>query len=122
MVDVTASTSVKRHHLQCAAIQQYVITRSGLRLTAQVMHLNRDYVYAGGPSYGGSLFQTEKLDSEIEEMGRDLQTMLADLRGALGAPDPPGAEPGKQCKDPFLCEFYDHCNCKLPIDHIGYLP
>jgi predicted RecB family nuclease len=122
MVDVTASTSVKRHHIQCAAVQQYVMTRNGLRSTAQLMHLNRDYVYEGGPSYRGSLFLIEKLDDEIEEMGGDLQTILADFREALAAPDPPRVEPGKQCKDPFLCEFYDHCNCGLPIDHIGFLP
>jgi len=40
----------------------------------------------------------------------------------LGQPAPPDVEPGRQCTEPVLCEFYDHCNPDVAADHVSFLP
>jgi predicted RecB family nuclease len=37
-------------------------------------------------------------------------------------PEAPQIPAGRQCGDPFTCEFFDHCNPPLPDDHILRLP
>ena len=96
---------------------------SGLKIdSACLMYLNRDYVFDGKEYRLGKLFVTEELDDEIEEHSLEVPQLLAKMRKALSQSSPPDISPGPHCRDPFVCEFFDHCNAPLPVDHVGNLP
>jgi predicted RecB family nuclease len=40
----------------------------------------------------------------------------------LAQPVPPDTAPGRQCTNPYTCEFLSHCNPELPENHIAFLP
>src|SRR5882724_1524226 len=49
LVEVKSTAGVKEHHLPDVAIQRHVLAGSGITVeSVAVMHLSRDYVYAGG--------------------------------------------------------------------------
>lgn len=37
-------------------------------------------------------------------------------------PEAPNIPAGRHCRNPFTCEFFDHCNPPIPEDHILRLP
>ena len=55
-------------------------------------------------------------------MERDVPGLLKEQWRVLDRKSPPAVYPGPQCKDPVVCEFYDHCHESLPDDHVSYLP
>jgi predicted RecB family nuclease len=123
LIEVKSSTEVKPYYAYDLAIQRYVLTGAGIaQEKASLMHLNRDYVYNGKEYDVSKLFvevvpKREDLVSEIEITDR-----LKEQFKILNKPTPPDIRPGKQCKDPYECEFYDHCNPELPRDHVSHLP
>ena len=40
----------------------------------------------------------------------------------LSKPNPPDIKPGRHCKNPHVCEFYELCNPELPEHHVSHLP
>ena len=123
LLEVKSSTGMKNHYAYDIGIQKYVASGAGLDLQAAcLMHLNREYVFAGGEYELSKLFATEAITSEIEiaptEIAQRVQTQLK----VLEATEPPAVTPGAQCADPFLCEFFDHCNPPIPVDHVSKLP
>lgn len=122
LVEVKASTEVKKHHPYDIGIQQYVLKASDIEASPCLMHLNQDYVYDGREYDLDRLFKIQKLGPVIDKLSDQLAAMVREQHLILSQPDPPDIEPGPQCKDPFLCEFYDQCNPKLPDDHVQLLP
>ena len=123
LIEVKSGTGVKEYYLYDLAIQKHVLFGSGIKLQSScLMHLNRDYVYNGKEYQLDKLFVTEELDDEIEEYILEVPQLLAEMRKALTKSFPPDISPGPQCSDPFVCEFFDHCNAPLPFDHVANLP
>ncbi|TAM81091.1 MAG: DUF2779 domain-containing protein [Acidobacteria bacterium] len=122
LVEAKASTDVKKHHPYDIGIQQYVLHASGIQASPCLMHLNRNYAYDGRDYDLRALFKVQNVGPEIEKLRGNLPEMIRQQRAALSQPDPPDIQPGPQCKDPVLCEFYDYCNPELPEDHIRLLP
>jgi Domain of unknown function(DUF2779) len=122
LVEVKASTGVKGHYPYDVGIQQYVLNLAHIEVSPCLMHLNRNYVYDGGEYDLGRLFKTHDLGPEIEKVRGQLPELIRQQRLVLSRPDPPDIEPGPQCKDPVLCEFYDCCNPEVPENHVQLLP
>jgi hypothetical protein len=123
LIEVKSGTGIKTHYLQDAAIQRHVLTGCGLEVeAATVMRVNRDYVYEGGALDAMRLFTTHDVTAELREIERELPRLLAGVRGALAGEAPPAIVAGRQCRTPWVCEFYDHCNVPRPDDHVAHLP
>jgi len=122
LIEVKAATGVRAHYLPDVAIQRHVLSGCGLQVEAAVMHVNRDYVYAGGALDVARLFTIVDVTAEIRELEAALPRLLADMRAALAGEAPPAIAPGPQCERPWVCEFYDRCNSPLPDDHVAHLP
>ncbi len=123
LLEVKSSTGMKDHYAYDIGIQKYVVSGAGLDIQAAcLMHLNREYVFAGGEYELSRLFSKEEITTEIEiaptEIAKRVQTQLK----VLEATEPPNVTPGAQCADPFPCEFFDHCNPPIPPDHVSNLP
>ena len=123
LVEVKSTAGVKEHHLPDVAIQRHVLAGSGITVeSVAVMHLSRDYVYAGGAHDPMRLFAIVDVTPLVDALTLDLPRLLTELQATLAADAPPEVAPGLQCTKPHLCEFYDQCNVPLPLDDIANLP
>jgi len=123
LIEVKSSVELKDHHLYDVAIQQHVLAGCGLALSSvAVMHLNRNYLYDGLRYDPRRLFITEDVTSSVRKLRNDVPKLLRKQRKILAQSAPPSVVPGPQCGDPYLCEFFDHCNRDVPENHISCLP
>ena len=123
LIEVKSTTEVKDHHLEDVAIQHRVVTRSGVDLAASCLaHVNREYVYEGGPIDVHRLFKIRNLTRQVESLQPELTVQLRSEFRVLAMPAAPNVPVGEHCNNPFTCEFFDHCNPSIPDDHILRLP
>ena len=123
LIEVKSTTDAKDHHLDDVAIQHRVVTRSGVDLAASCLaHVNRDYVYEGGPIDASRFFRIRNLTRQVERLQPELTVQLRSEFRVLAMTEAPNIPAGRQCSDPFTCEFFDHCNHPIPADHILRLP
>lgn len=123
LIEVKSATGVRAHDLTDVAIQRHVLAGCGLEIEAAgVMHVNRDYVHAGGALDITRLLSIVDVTAEVRELEGDLPRLLAAMRAALEGEEPPAIAPGPQCTSPRRCEFYDCCNAPRPDDHVAHLP
>ena len=123
LIEVKSTTEVKDHHLEDVAIQHRVVTRSGVDLAASCLaHVNREYVYGGGPIDVHRFFKIRNLTRQVERLQAELTVQLRSEFRVLAMPEAPNIPAGRHCSNPFTCEFFDHCNPPIPEDHILRLP
>jgi predicted RecB family nuclease len=123
LLEVKSTTDLKEHHLDDVAIQARVVSRSGLDLAAScLMHVNRNYVFQGGPINVRQFFRIRNLTRRVKRLQPKLTFQLRAELTVLNMPKAPDLPPGSHCTDPVTCEFFDSCNPPRPDDHVGYLP
>jgi hypothetical protein len=123
LIEVKSTTDVKEHHLEDVAIQHRVVSRSGVDLAASCLaHVSRDYVYEGGTIDASRFFRIRNLTRQVERLQSELTVQLRSEFRILAMPEAPNISAGRQCSDPFTCEFFGHCNPPIPEDHILRLP
>lgn len=123
LIEVKSGTKQKDEHLPDIAIQAHVLKLAGIHVTsACLMHLNREYVYAGGAYDLDSLFTIVDLTDEIAELLNTIESPLAEQRRTLSVAVVPDVPAGKHCGIPRECEFFAVCNLPVPPDHVSSLP
>ena len=123
LIEVKSSTDIKEHHVGDVAIQHRVVTRSGFDLAASCLaHVSREYIYDGGTIDAHRLFKIRNLTRQVESLQPELAAQLRSEFRVLAMTEAPNIPAGRQCSDPFTCEFFDHCNLPIPSDHILRLP
>jgi len=123
LIEVKSTTDVKDHHLEDVAIQHRVVSRSGVDLAASCLaHVNREYIYEGGPIDASRFFKIRNLTRQVERLQAELTVQLRSEFRVLAMPEAPNIPAGRHCSNPFTCEFSDHCNPPIPDDHILRLP
>ena len=123
LIEVKSTSKLKAYHYPDVAIQKFVLEGCGLKLSeACLMHLNREYVYDGKELDLKQLFVINNLASDIQDLSKEIPSLLAEQRETLGLDEPPDIEPGGQCADPFECEFSDYCRGEIPEHWVGTLP
>jgi hypothetical protein len=68
------------------------------------------------------LFVIEGVTKRVRNLGKDTPKLLRAQRKALAQASPPDVEPGPQCRDPYVCEFFSYCNPDPPQNRVSYLP
>ena len=123
LIEVKSSTGPKPHYAYDIGIQKHVLSGAGIKLEGtRLMHLNRDYVFDGRELDVSRLFVVAKVPKEQAIGDSEISSRLDNQLRVLKQPAPPDVKPGRQCVEPVLCEFYDHCNPDLPSDHVSFLP
>jgi len=123
LLEVKSAAGVKDHHFHDVAIQHRVVSRSGVDLAASCLaHVNREYVYEGGPIDVHRFFKISSLMRQVESLQPEIVTQLRSEFRILAMPEAPDIPAGRQCSHPVTCEFFDQCNPPLPEDHILRLP
>lgn len=124
LVEVKSGTSVKEEYIPDVAIQLYVLKGSGVAMgKGHLLHINNAYVYGGGDYDLAQLFLLEDVDDKAQDFMRtDVPTAIARMNEVLRAGDPPAVDIGRQCSNPYRCEFYRHCREGAPDHHVEELP
>ena len=124
LVEVKSSTSVKSEHISDVAIQLYSVEGSGLPVKkAYLMHLNKGYVYPGGPHNLEQLFILEDVAGAARSLVvESLPGNLERMEEALQQDAAPDIETGRHCRTPYRCPFYGHCHQNEPEHPIAELP
>jgi predicted RecB family nuclease len=123
LIEVKSTTDVKDHHVDDVAIQHRVVTRSGVDVAASCLaHVSREYVYQGGRIDAHHFFKVRNLTRQVERLQPEITVQLRSEFRVLAMLEAPNIPAGRQCSDPFTCEFFDHCNPPIPDDHILRLP
>jgi hypothetical protein len=123
LLEVKSSADLKEHYLYDVGIQTHVVSRCGLKLSsANLVHVNRDYVFAAGSFDLKRFFRIQNLNRQLKQFQRKLASQLKSEFKVLRQSDPPDVAPGRHCRKPVPCEFFEQCNPPRPADHVGYLP
>ena len=121
VIEVKASTSVKDYHVLDCAIQNWVLTNSGIKvLSMSLAHINNQFVYAGDGNYDGLLIEND-LTEEVRSMEYTVLELVATAREAVIG-SMPFVPVGVQCSKPYDCQFYTHCwptDAEYPVMGLG---
>ena len=111
--EVKGTGGVKPPHIQDAALQYYVITRSGLELAdISIVHLNTDYVRYGDLDIP-QLFKATSVVKEVRQLQSFIEKKAAELKALLKGKKIPAIEVGDHCFKPYDCDFYGYCSQHL---------
>jgi len=123
LFEVKSTADLKDSHLYDVGIQSRVVSSSGIKLSsANLVHLNRDYVLEGGALDLKKLFRVRNLNRRLGKFQKQLTKQLRTEFRILRQPAMPDIAPGRHCRKPVVCEFYDLCNPWFPSDSVYSLP
>ena len=115
LVEVKSATAVKDVHLWDVAVQHLVL--SGCRLPIDrvgLLHLNNTYVQPGTSPQLNELFHFADVTPLALSRQEDTRAHLERLRQMLIEDKPPAIQPSRHCKNPYPCEFWEHCTQYMP--------
>lgn len=113
MVEVKSSTKFKANHKDDIAIQSYIATASGLKISSlELAHVNSRWLYTGNGEYHG-LFETVDLTSAVHAEPAEINNWITEAQNILNVAEPPSVLMGKQCDDPHPCGFKHICEKQI---------
>ena len=122
LIEVKSSTAVHEEHLSDAAVQRYVLEGGGLKINkCWLMFLDASYIRQG-PVDPLKLFRREDITARTAELSPEVEQDLRKFMRTVASPDVPEAPIGRQCSDPYDCEFRGHCWKGLPDSSIFDIP
>jgi hypothetical protein len=123
LLEVKSSGGVKDHHLDDIALQAHVLEAAGVRLRAiEVLHVNTAYVRGPDEIDWRAFFARVDVSDDVAARVTEVPHHLPAMRDSLGRETLPHAEPGKQCSNPYACQFWDRCTADKPADWVRYMP
>lgn len=115
LIEVKSSTAAKDVHLSDVSVQHHVLNGAGLSIEkAGILHLNNQYVYDGQRIDLDSLFNFADLTDQLFAQAQRVPAQLDGFKQMLAAESAPVIPPDRHCKNPYPCEFWEHCIRKMP--------
>lgn len=115
--EVKGSTEVKAVHIFDAAVQYRVLIGAGLAISkVALVHVNNAYTRCGELDIK-QLFSIVDITGQVQELQEIITDELVAQRGMLSG-DMPQIDIGKQCEDPYPCDFMGHCWQHIPDDSV----
>jgi len=106
--EVKSATECKKVHLSDIAVQQYVVTGSGVTIVrACLIHINNRYVRQGDIEVE-KLFTILDVTDKVLVREADVPCELMAMRKPLGE-NMPVPDVGPHCENPYPCDFKGHC-------------
>ena len=108
IIEVKSSTKLKPTFLKDCAIQHWVISGAGHRISRmQLAHVNNQFVYKGNLNYDSLLKQVDVLE-EITPYLEQVPVWVEQFKAMLEKEEPE-IKVGPHCNDPYSCSFKSHC-------------
>jgi hypothetical protein len=115
LIEVKSSTSEKDIYLPDVAVQCHVLKGSGIDVDRVIlMHINNQYVYDGNNPSLEQLFSSTDMTQEALEYQNQIPSLIAGFNDMLAKPEEPAIRPGRHCKNPYECEFWEYCTKDMP--------
>ncbi len=112
--EVKSTNSVKEQHVTDAALQYYVLSQCGIDVADfSIVHFNKEYIRMGALDIQ-QLFTAESVLEQVLDQQEFIEEKLAELNKVLKLKTAPEIAMGKQCRNPYNCNFTDHCLSLLP--------
>ncbi len=111
--EVKSSTSVKNYHINDAAFQYYVISNNIPVKEAYIVCLNNQYVRNGNIDIN-QLFVIESVLENALSLQNEIKIKTTKFKELTEAKTIPDKRLGKNCDDPFTCDFKGHCWSGIP--------
>lgn len=107
--EVKSSTSVKEVYIDDAAIQYYVISSLGYKVSgANIIHIDNTYV-RGEKLELEKLFHTEDVTEQIMQKQAEISQILNKFEEILSKNVEPEVDIGPHCSDPYNCDAWEYC-------------
>ena len=107
--EVKSSTSVKEVYIDDAAIQYYVISSLGYKVSAvNIIHIDNSYV-RGEKLELEKFFHTEDVTEQIIQKQADIPQILSKFDEILGKNVESEIDIGVQCSNPYPCDAWEYC-------------
>lgn len=117
--EVKASTGVRDYQILDVAFQFFAINRSGLPLKrVSLVHVNNQYVRRGDLDIR-QLFTIELMNDRVMPMQETIPGELLQLQQMLKTGAMPDISMGRQCSNPFPCDFQGFCSQSCAPDEEG---
>jgi hypothetical protein len=112
--EVKSSLKISETYLLDSAFQYYVITNSGLKLKDfYLVHINPDYQFEGVPDIEKLFIKVSVLE-EVLKLQDYVKKQATKGKETLFLEKSPAITVGKQCTNPYPCDFIGHCWKKVP--------
>lgn len=113
--EVKGSTALKDVYLFDTAIQYHALTGAGLDICkVSIVHINNRYTRLGNLDIQ-QLFTISEVTGRVQELQPIVRDEIAAQRRML-AGDVPTIDIGKQCDEPYSCDFKGACWQHIPED------
>lgn len=120
-IEVKSSTKVQDYHLTDASFQYWVMKEAGFAPDRVfLMHVNNKYVKQGTIDPGG-FFHLEDITDRVLSNQQGIAAKKEALALMLKSGSEPLIEIGKQCHDPFECDYMHHCWSHIPENSVFQL-
>ncbi len=117
LYEVKGVTEIEEVHLNDVALQFYVAKGSGLPVEKTfLVYINNQYV-RNGAIKPDKLFIVDEVTESVLKKQEWVKEEVNKLRRMLSGKEPEIAI-GKQCNDPYACDFIGHCREHLPENSI----
>lgn len=120
--EVKSSFRISNTYLLDAAIQYYIITKSGIELEDfSIITIDNEYVLQDAleiPSYFKITSVLEEIKERIPFIEKTIENAIATLESATA----PEIAIGAHCTKPYPCDFQGYCWSAISRDAIWYLP
>lgn len=108
------STDDKPVYLADVAYQKYVLENCGVNVTGTyLVCLNKDYIFDGTLDID-KLFVISDVSDEIKPEEVNIKANLAIAERLLSSDKEPEIDINENCKNPYLCGFWDYCTKHIP--------
>lgn len=112
--EVKSATRISPEHVLDAAMQYYVIKRSGINLKdISLIHIHGRYQRRGEVQVR-SFFSERSVLDQVSAKQESVCSALARQREVLRGKQAPDAEIGEHCFSPARCDFIGFCRGKMP--------
>lgn len=117
-IEVKSSTKVHDYHLDDGALQYWVMNNAGYAPDVfYLMHINNQYV-RDGQIDPEQLFHMEDITEQVLLKQNEVALKLQELKQVLAQKETPKVEIGTHCRNPFECEFKEHCWKHIPENSV----
>ncbi|PCI41451.1 MAG: hypothetical protein COB46_03535 [Rhodospirillaceae bacterium] len=119
--EVKSTGKFKDHHVDDLAIQLYVLTGAGVKVSSvELICINTDYTRGKRGINWQRFFQRIETTQTVNAVLDDVKKHLKALRAVVRKRHEPKVEPSSHC--PSYCHRWDACRAKKPEDWIETLP
>lgn len=116
--EVKSSTEIKDFYIDDVAVQYYVLKGTGLPISkANLVYINNQYVRNGDIEVD-KLFIIEDITNGVEQRQGFIGEEIKKMREVLKEATIPDIDIGRQCHDPYDCDFISFCWQHVPEDSV----